>query len=772
MLKFKMQKGDKFYRGLYTVLLSLFCAVALVFGMTLKQESVSADVQTKEVAITGVEIRAEVSSAQYYFVLKTNEYGEVPVNTLVENTENYATLLSNVTLYTSETDETGILASSVCKADGWKLNLWSSAGIMFPMSAEDYEMYSGSSVYKVSVAKGTVLPCLDMDLIVIEDITFTNDSYGNEANKYGSFFWTKLVVFTSMEVAITGVQLRADPAADLYYLVLLTNEHAQVGVGLTVSNPDYYAELLSQVMIYMSETDKTGISAADVCEMDGWVLNRWGSGGLMLPITAENYERYNGTTVYKVSVKAGAILPCGNAELTVMEDAAYTNNGYGEESSKYEAFAWSIYLGENLTVVAELTGVQLRAAPEAGIYYFVITSEQYADVPFGESVPSLPKYNELLSKVRLYTSEEDEVGVLAAEICNSSNWVMNLWDSHGVMFPMTAENYEKYNGTTVYKIVIEGNTVIPCYGVDLWVDADSVYLNTTYGNEEMKNSGFYWSYIPSKIVNFGECTLTGINNRSNDLTDTRWLFLFFTETFEARQDVSGWIKQLNTLDYIEFYPTDDLTQPPISLRDVYRGNTIIKQFDQNTAMTFTIEDEYSGANMYMLVVKAGCQIPYIENGEYGYRVVTSGKSFINDKYGETGDIFGLYDEMGMPRTYENWGIWWKAASRVSFQVIGLDNVSYPTLILPAGDVIDLRDYAVEGYKVSLSTAEGDRCIGGYIVPEEGAQLVLTYTVDDGKDEKKENGCQSAVGMNLMPLSIVVAAVLLKKKREGANNESV
>ena len=772
MLKFKIQKGDMFYRGLYTVLLSLFCAVALVFGMTLKQESVSADVQTKEVAITGVEIRAEVSSAQYYFVLKTNEYGEVPVNTLVENTENYATLLSNVTLYTSETDETGILASSVCKADGWKLNLWGSAGIMFPMSAEDYEMYSGSSVYKVSVAKGTVLPCLDMDLIVIEDITFTNDSYGNEANKYGSFFWTKLVVFTSMEVAITGVQLRADPASDLYYLVLLTNEHAQVSVGLTVSNPDYYAELLSQVMIYMSETDKTGISAADVCEMDGWVLNRWGSGGLMLPITAENYERYNGTTVYKVSVKAGAILPCGNAELTVMEDAAYTNNGYGEESSKYEAFAWSIYLGENLTVVAELTGVQLRAAPESGIYYFVITSEQYAGVPFGESVPSLPRYNELLSKVRLYTSEEDEVGVLAAEICNSSNWVMNLWDSHGVMFPMTAENYEKYNGTTVYKIVIEGNTVIPCYGVDLWVDADSVYLNTTYGNEEMKNSGFYWSYIPSKIVNFGECTLTGINNRSNDLTDTRWLFLFFTETFEARQDVSGWIKQLNTLDYIEFYPTDDLTQPPISLRDVYRGNTIIKQFDQNTAMTFTIEDEYSGANMYMLVVKAGCQIPYIKNGEYGYRVVTSGKSFINDKYGETGDIFGLYDEMGMPRTYENWGIWWTAASRVSFQVKGLDNVSYPTLILPAGDVIDLRDYAVEGYKVSLSTAEGDRCIGGYIVPDEGAQLVLTYTVDDGKDEKKENGCQSAVGMNLMPLSIVVAAVLLKKKREGANDESV
>ena len=90
------------------------------------------------------------------------------------------------------------------------------------------------------------------------------------------------------------------------------------------------------------------------------------------------------------------------------------------------------------------------------------------------------------------------------------------------------------------------------------------------------------------------------------------------------------------------------------------------------------------------------------------------------------------------------------------------------MILAAGDVIDLRDYAVEGYKVSLATAEGDRCIGGYIVPDKDSELVLTYTVDDGaNDTSEETNCQSVVGMNLMPLSIVALAILLKKKREDA-----
>ncbi|MBQ7949296.1 MAG: hypothetical protein IJ284_06000, partial [Clostridia bacterium] len=97
------------------------------------------------------------------------------------------------------------------------------------------------------------------------------------------------------EVAVMGVQLRGEVESNSYYLVLLTNEHAQIAAGSAVSDTTAYANLLSGVRLYTSETDETGISAADVCKTDGWVINRWGSGGLMFPMTAENYETYSGS---------------------------------------------------------------------------------------------------------------------------------------------------------------------------------------------------------------------------------------------------------------------------------------------------------------------------------------------------------------------------------------------------------------------------------------------------------------------------------------------
>ena len=772
MLNLKVRKNHAFYRGLYAVLISLLCAAAvLVFGMNVKQEHVHAATQTKEVSITGVELRADIGSAQYYLVLKTNEYAEVPANTLVTDTGNYSALLSNVTLYTSEMDETGVSAASVCKTDGWKINQWGSSGIMFPMSAENYETYSGSSVYKVSVKQGTVLPCLDTDLIVLEDITFINQSYGNEENKYGAFVWMKEIpVLPDMEVEIMGVQLRGNVEAGAFYFVILTEQYAALSSSTPVSNPESYPDLLAGITFYMSDSDEVGVSAAEICSNKDWLMNHWISQGLMFPISAEDYETYNGASVYKVSIDKDLMLPYVNSNLKVAEAVTYLNNGYGFDEYKIESFSWSKDVTGSGAIPMQsmnITGVQLRAEPSSDVYYFVVTADNYIGVEFGAWVAQTGRFPDLLSKIRLYTSEEDEVGVSAADICSKTGWLMNRWDSHGVMFPMTAENYELYNGATVYKVSIEGNTVFPGYGCNLVLYEDRTYRNSTYGKEESKDSGYYWSEMPSEIYDFGTCTMTDMNNRSSTVEDVRWLFLFFVETFDTMQDVSGWLEQLNTLDYIEFYTSQDLTQTPISLRDVYTGNTIVKQFSQNTAITFTIESEYSGANMYMLRVKSGCQIPYVINGKCGYRVVEEGKSFVNDEYGKTGEIFGLYDEMGMPRTYENWGIWWTSVSRVSFQVKGLENVSYPMLILAAGDVIELKDYAVEGYKVSLTTAEGDRCIGGYIVPKKDSELVLTYTVDDGTGDNAGKGCQAAVAINMTPLSLAALAILLKKKKEEA-----
>ena len=87
------------------------------------------------------------------------------------------------------------------------------------------------------------------------------------------------------------------------------------------------------------------------------------------------------------------------------------------------------------------------------------------------------------------------------------------------------------------------------------------------------------------------------------------------------------------------------------------------------------------------------------------------------------------------------------------------------LIVAAGDVIDLKDFEVKGYKVTLTTLDGDRCIGGYIVPDKDVTLVITY-------EKLEKGgfpwYLVAIGGALATGGVV--AVLLLKKKGGVKNE--
>ena len=762
------KKMVKIHKGaLKTVLFAVLCLSIGVFAFLGIKPVKSFATDTPVVAVTSVQLRADVGTSQYYLVLNTNEYGLVQGTYTVTETAPYVDLLYSVRLYLSETDTEGVLASAVCSPTGWKINQWGSAGLMIPMTAQNYEIYNGASVYKISVEKDTIFPNENGELKIIEDVSFINQNYGNQDAKYGSFNWLKEIpVLPSADVEVFNVQLRADVGSSCYYLVLQVSAYAELGASaFTVEHPEYYLDTLDKISLYTSKDDD-GILLSEICLSTGWVLNKWTSHGVMFPIGAEDYEQlYNGTTVYKVTVEEGAVLPYVNSNLTVIKTTSFINSGYQNQDAKYQAFSWSIDDGVSYDTELEMaiTGVQLRADPLSGLYYFVVRAENYATVMQGQLV-SDPSLFDVLSKIKIYTSKDGE-GVLAKDVCLAEGWEMNRWESHGIMFPMTAEKYALYNATTVYKVEILEGAVFPGDNCKLTVTEGHIYLNLNYGDESARDAGFTWSYMPSVIHDFGSCTLTDMNNRSSGDTGERWLFLFFTETFESTQIVSAWIESLNALDYIEFYPTRDLTQTPISLREVYTGNTTIKQFGQNTAMTFSIDELYSGKNMYMLRVKPGCQIPYIENGRYGYRVVENGKSFTNDKFDETGDIFGLFDEKGMPRTYENWGVWWTSVRQVTFTVKGIEGLSYPSKIVAAGDVIDLKDFEVKGYKVTLTTLDGDRCIGGYIVPDKDVTLVITY-------EKLEKGgfpwYLVAIGGALATGGVV--AVLLLKKKGGVKNE--
>ena len=85
----------------------------------------------------------------------------------------------------------GVSAADICLTSGWTINKWGSCGLMIMMSADGYEMYSGSSVFKITIEAGAVMPHPECNLVVKKTVSYSNDNYGNSDVKYGSFVWSE-----------------------------------------------------------------------------------------------------------------------------------------------------------------------------------------------------------------------------------------------------------------------------------------------------------------------------------------------------------------------------------------------------------------------------------------------------------------------------------------------------------------------------------------------------------------------------------------------------
>ena len=304
--------------------------------------SVSSIKSFTETMITGVQLRADVGSNLYYLVLVTSEYASVAADTTVSNSADYMDLLAKIYFYMSPSDNEGVSAADICLTSGWTMNKWVSGGLMIAMDAENYEKYSGSSVCKVMISDGAILPYTsESDLTTMCPIVFRNENYGTEENKYGSFNWSQSTILYDTTTKITGVQLRAEVASGSYYLVLQTNEYAKLEGEVAVGYPTDYVDLLSKITLYTSEDDTVGVSAADICLTSGWTMNKWSSFGLMIAMSAENYEMYSGSSVYKITIEQGAIMPCVDCNLVVKKAVSYSNDNYGNEDVKYGSFVWS-----------------------------------------------------------------------------------------------------------------------------------------------------------------------------------------------------------------------------------------------------------------------------------------------------------------------------------------------------------------------------------------------------------------------------------------------
>lgn len=203
------------------------------------------------------------------------------------------------------------------------------------------------------------------------------------------------------------------------------------------------------------------------------------------------------------------------------------------------------------------------------------------------------------------------------------------------------------------------------------------------------------------------------------------------------------------------------------MREMYNNHVDLRTFGEAALLGIRVknQEQYYGPNMYMIEIRPGCQFPCTRNGVPGYVTVENGKSFINNEYGRTGEIFGMYDENGDARLYEIWSVSWSSVRKVTFIVEGIEGLEFSPITVAVGDFIREADYAVEGYSVQITDDEGNIGVQGYFVPDRDLTLTLRYT-----RLPQESDLPLILGLCAGGIVLAAAAVatvlIVQKKRKG------
>ena len=138
--------------------------------------------------------------------------------------------------------------------------------------------------------------------------------------------------------------------------------------------------------------------------------------------------------------------------------------------------------------------------------------------------------------------------------------------------------------------------------------------------------------------------------------------------------------------------------------------------------------------MYQMVIEAGTQIPSIENGQLGYRVVQNKILIMNDEYGKFGRLPAARpdsnddDKKHRRRTYEDWNINWTIVPCfVTFTVEGIEGLKFDDMFLNIGQRVSLQIFAQDGYKLTAVTKEGDKIYRCIIGVNRTVNVILKYT---------------------------------------------
>ena len=724
-------------------------------------------------AVSAVEYHNDETNGKYILV-KSEIYTEGVTGEIAA--ENYNTA-SKIKVYASEDDETGI---SVIGTE-WAYD----GGLMLKLDGENenYSSLSGKTIYSIVIEAGCELPCGNKTYTTLKDTMFVNKDFGADSAENNAInFEEKKPVF---KTEVTGVQVRSGGGA-YNFIVLQNPAYEKIAADTTVANVTEY-NTKEKVTVYMSETDTVGKKLTEVCG-GWWTQNLWASGGLMLAI--DDYSVYNGNTVYKITIEEGCHLPCGEKLYVAKKTVSYVNGDYGK-SADNNSFNWKIYKNR---VASDVEGVQFRGwGAESDYNFIVLRNSEYESIPGDSTVKNTTDYN-TKEKVTLYMSADDTTGVKLADVCGGW-WTQNLWGCGGLM--LAVNDFGTYNGKTIYGMKIEAGCELPLGEDTILVTTDDVlYTNADYGRENAGSYAVNWLDESLELKNFGETEVTTIHNRAyqQDIGVARFLLLFFKQEFEMNRDCAFYMHKLNMLDKIKVYSSENDTEGTI-LRDIYSMSVTTQGCGEPKALCINIDPseaedstadnkkyKYDGPHMYCVEIMEGCQFPFMQNGEYGYMTTTSSRKFYNKEYGMYGEILGETDVDGSKRTYEAWSIVWAQKVTVTFNVVGIEGLTFPQLTLLGGSEIDLADYEKEGYRLAVTDSNGDEAFDIYTLPDNDVTLTLTYTkkggnesVVDSKDSQgtsqsgSSGGCFGTIGSGAGLLALLVLSVSGIMIKRGKND---
>ena len=339
--------------------------------------------------------------------------------------------------------------------------------------------------------------------------------------------------------------------------------------------------------------------------------------GVILASSYSTYDVYNGSTVYAVKINAGTNFPCVRTRLTIENEITLYNLSYGKSENKFEAFEWSLDVPHDpIDLYGNITGVQVRSAI-SNENYIVLQAPEFINVNSETKLFDLSRFD-FADKIHIYMSKEDTTGISLGDIFTTGEIRQNRWECSGAMFSISDELYEQYNGSTIYKIIIDEGCIIPC-GLDTFhINKSVCYVNNDYQNVEAKNEAFNFVEKPITLKNFGSFDITLVQDRADVALENRWIMITTDFEFDTEVDVSGIIEDVNFVNAIEFYETDN--SQPIKLSEIYVNIAKNKQFNETNVFGFQINPDikYSGSNIFKIKFLKGLQLPAYKNGEAGY----------------------------------------------------------------------------------------------------------------------------------------------------------